>query len=69
LMLVSQRQIEAVQKCRDDIISAITPLEMGELEFFSYHLKEAVEHIGTITNPYNNEEMLDKMFGEFCLGK
>jgi len=69
LMLVSQRQIEAVQKCRDDIISAITPLEMGELEFFSYHLKEAAEHIGAITNPYNNEEMLDKMFGEFCLGK
>ena len=69
LMLISQRQIEAVKNCALAIELAITPLENGELEFFSYHLKEAADFIGRITNPYDNEEMLDKMFGEFCLGK
>ena len=69
VMLISQRQIEAVKNCVLAIDEAIIPLENGELEFFSYHLKEAVDYIGKITNPYDNEEVLDRMFGEFCLGK
>ena len=69
LMLVSARQIEAVERCAAEVQSAQAPLERGELEFFSYHLQEAVRAIGTITHPYDNEEILDKMFGEFCLGK
>jgi len=69
LMLISARQIEAVERCAQEVISAQDPLRRGELEFFSYHLQEAVKHIGTITRPYDNEEILDKMFGEFCLGK
>lgn len=69
LMLISARQISAVESCYEEIALASAPLESGELEFFSYHLQEAVKHISTITRPYNNEEILDKMFGEFCLGK
>ena len=69
LMLISARQIEAVSKAKQSIIEAKQPLENGELEFFSYHLKEAVKAISSISKPYDNEEILDKMFGEFCLGK
>jgi len=69
LMLISARQIEAVEQCAREIGLAQGPLQKGELEFFSYHLQEAVKQIGTITRPYDNEEILDKMFGEFCLGK
>jgi len=69
LMLVSARQIEAVEQCAHQITMAQAPLVGGELEFFSYHLQEAAKSIGTITRPYDNEEMMDKMFGEFCLGK
>ena len=69
LMLVSARQIEAVEQSAKETMQAQVPLKNGELEFFSYHLQEAVRYIGTITRPYDNEEVLDKMFGEFCLGK
>jgi len=69
LMLISARQIEAVEQCYREIDQAYIPLEQGELEFFSYHLQEAVKHLSSITRPYDNEEILDKMFGEFCLGK
>ncbi len=69
LMLISARQIEAVTKAKNSIIEAKTPLLMGELEFFSYHLQEAVKSISSISKPYDSEEILDKMFGEFCLGK
>lgn len=69
LMLISARQIEAVTKTKDEIINAKPLLLNEELEFFSYHLQNAVEHISSISKPYNSDEILDKMFGEFCLGK
>ncbi|MEA3491134.1 MAG: tRNA uridine-5-carboxymethylaminomethyl(34) synthesis GTPase MnmE [Campylobacterota bacterium] len=69
LMLISARQIEAVKQARDAIDQAKVPLQNGELEFFSYYLQDAVEFISSISKPYNSEEILDKMFGEFCLGK
>jgi len=69
LMLISARQIEAVNKAKTSILEAKSPLLNGELEFFSYHLQEAVKAISSISKPYDSEEILDKMFGEFCLGK
>ncbi len=69
LMLISARQIEAVSKAQNAIKDAKKPLLNGELEFFSYHLQEAVKAISSISKPYDSEEILDKMFGEFCLGK
>jgi len=69
LMLISARQIEAVTLAKNSIFEARMPLVNGELEFFSYHLQEAVKAISSISKPYDSEEILDKMFGEFCLGK
>ncbi len=69
LMLVSNRQIESVKKALLEIESAKEPLNRGELEFFSYHVNLAIEALNEITRPYRYEELLDKMFGEFCLGK
>jgi tRNA modification GTPase len=69
LMLISTRQIEAVERAKKAIEEAKQPLITGELEFFSYHLQEAVKAISSISKPYDSEEILDKMFGEFCLGK
>ena len=69
LMLISTRQIEAVIKTKEAILEAKEPLLNGELEFFSYHLQDAITVLSSISKPYNSEEILDKMFGEFCLGK
>jgi len=69
LMLISTRQIEAVEKTRKSILEAKIPLLSGELEFFSYHLQDAITALSSISKPYDSEEILDKMFGEFCLGK
>jgi tRNA modification GTPase len=69
LMLASARQIEAVEECAHQIEEAVPPLKQGELELFSYHIQEAVRAISRITRPYESEQILDRMFGEFCLGK
>ncbi len=69
LMLISSRQIESVKKALEEIEAAKEPLKQEELEFFSYHINNAIKALNEITKPYENEELLDKMFSEFCLGK
>ena len=69
MMLISQRQISAVENTLKNIEEALFPLQEQELEIFSFHLNEAVKEMASITRPFENDEMLDKMFGSFCLGK
>lgn len=69
ITLVSKHQINEVKITLDNILNSFIPLENGELEFFSYHINEAIEHISNITRPYEHNQMLDVMFSEFCLGK
>jgi tRNA modification GTPase len=69
MTLISKRQIIAVEQTLNHIVQALNPLQTGELEFFAYHINEALAHISNITRPYEHTEMLDVMFGEFCLGK
>lgn len=69
IMLISQRQIMAVENTLNNIEEALIPLQDQELEIFSFHLNEAVKEMASITRPFENDEMLDKMFGSFCLGK
>ena len=69
MTLISQRQISAVENALSNINEAYEPLDSQELEIFSFHLNEAVKEMANITRPFENDEMLDKMFGSFCLGK
>ncbi|MGK0255527.1 MAG: tRNA modification GTPase [Arcobacteraceae bacterium] len=67
--LISNQQVNEVKSTLRNIHEASTPLETGELEFFSYHINESLAHMSNITRPYEHTQMLDVMFGEFCLGK
>ncbi len=69
MMLISARQINAVKKALIEIEDAKMPLEEQELEIFSFHMNMAIAEVSSITRPYEHSEMLDKMFGNFCLGK
>jgi len=69
MTLVSKRQVSSVELTLSHIEQSIMPLDSGELEFFAHHITEALENISNITRPYENDQMLDVMFGEFCLGK
>jgi tRNA modification GTPase len=69
MMLISVRQINAVKKALQEIEDAKSPLEEQELEIFSFHMNMAINEVSAITRPYEHSEMLDKMFGNFCLGK
>ena len=69
MTLISKRQVDEVEKTLFHINESSGPLNTGELEFFAHHITEGLEHISNITRPYENDQMLDVMFGAFCLGK
>ncbi|PHR56684.1 MAG: tRNA uridine-5-carboxymethylaminomethyl(34) synthesis GTPase MnmE [Arcobacter sp.] len=69
IMLISARQINAVKNALNEIEEAKEPLQEQELEIFSFHMNMAINEISSITRPFEHSEMLDKMFGNFCLGK
>jgi tRNA modification GTPase len=69
LLLTSARQIQAGKNALEAIKRAKEPLENGELELFAYEINEAIYQISSITTKFERDEILDKMFGSFCLGK
>lgn len=69
MTLISKRQVQSVEDTLYHLNMSLMPLEGGELEFFAHHITEGLEAISNITRPYDNDQMLDVMFGEFCLGK
>ncbi len=69
IMLISTRQINAVKNALVEIKEAKQPLQDQDLEIISFHMNRAITEISSITRPYEHSQMLDKMFGDFCLGK
>lgn len=69
LMLTSTRQIDAVKNTHENVQSSYTLLGEGELELFAFHINAAIQHISSITTAFDRDEILEKMFSNFCLGK
>lgn len=69
IMLTSLRQLEAVKNAYENIQSSRKLLNFGELELFAFHINEAITHISSITTAFERDEILETMFGNFCLGK
>jgi tRNA modification GTPase len=69
LLLISKRQMHAVYDAFIAIKEAKEVLSEGELELFAFHLNEAIEGISSISTNFDRDEILEKMFGNFCLGK
>lgn len=69
VIFTTSRQIHEVKSALNAIKNAKTLLNENQLELFSFEIKEALTHIASITKEYKNDEMLDSMFSNFCLGK
>lgn len=65
--LVGQRQISSLELVLNSIDKAACIID--ELELFSYNITEAIDELSNIVNPPIYDELLDTIFGTFCLGK
>lgn len=71
LSLISNvRQIDLIKKSLDDIESAIKNIKNNfAIDIVEIDIRNAWEHLGEIIGANYNEELLDNLFSNFCLGK
>ncbi len=69
LVLISNWQVDLASRAKEAIDRASNLLDSGELELFAFEINEAIDAISQISKPFDRDEILDSMFGEFCLGK
>ena len=69
-VLVNVRHIEAVARAKKSVQHAYDSFTSGmPLDFISIDMSEAVEALGEITGMTVSEEVVDRIFKEFCVGK
>lgn len=67
--MVSLRHAGIVQEALALVQSVLEALSRQPLELLSMDLKEAWLKLGEITGETVSEELLDRIFSEFCIGK
>lgn len=68
--LSNMRHIDALKRARASIGSAYEDIVMSvPLDCIEVDLNDAMEYLGQITGQSIGEDLLDKIFSEFCLGK
>ncbi|RAX56951.1 tRNA uridine-5-carboxymethylaminomethyl(34) synthesis GTPase MnmE [Helicobacter monodelphidis] len=69
IILSSHRQLESFRIMAQELRESQVPLQEGELELFSFHIRAAIEALEHIVKPFCVDELFDVMFSRFCLGK
>jgi tRNA modification GTPase len=68
-ILISVRQEEILNAAISNIEDALVSLQTGPVEITSLHLQLAWQKLGEITGDTVSDDLLDRVFKEFCLGK
>ena len=56
-------------EARKAIEDALTVDWVGGLELVAMELREAIDAVGGLSTPLDEEELLQKIFSQFCIGK
>ena len=70
LYITNARHKEELMKTEESLLKVRESIDMGmEEDFFSIDLMDAYEHLGLIIGETNRDDLADKIFEEFCMGK
>ena len=69
IMVSSLDLINACKISSETIFRAKGLLEESSLELFAFELNLAINELARFTKDFQRDEILDEMFGNFCLGK
>lgn len=70
LVIQSERQKENLERCIESLNAAKMALDMSlPLDIISMDIQEALEALGELTGEVTTDDILDKIFGSFCVGK
>ncbi len=68
-LVTRERQRVALRESAERISSALTLTKRGQEELFAEELRLAARSLGRITGRVDVEDVLDKIFSSFCIGK
>ncbi len=70
ILVTNLRHREALQRTRDALQTALDGLNAGlSGDLLAVDHKEALEQLGRITGAVTPDDLLDHIFGNFCIGK
>jgi len=70
VMITNLRHKQSLEKARKNIVAAKEAIARGESpEITAFELREAINNLDEITGKKINDEVLDKIFSSFCIGK
>lgn len=69
LIITNERHKSALEHAKNSILRAISEIESDSLDLVSIDIKQAYIDVGEITGNTSSEEIIDKIFSKFCLGK
>jgi len=70
LIIANIRHKTALTQVRDNLSNAMKGLEEGtSLEFIAFEIRSALEALGELVGETTTEEVLDRIFEQFCIGK
>lgn len=67
--LVGSRQRDAALRARADLDSVRSSLRDGAVEIASWHLRQAVRSLSELVGDVAPQEVLERVFSSFCIGK
>jgi len=70
IILTNVRHQQALERAREALIQSIASLHAGlSPEFIAVDLSRALQALGEIVGETTSEEVLDRIFSQFCIGK
>jgi tRNA modification GTPase len=70
LYLTNRRHRDAIARAKRGVERAISALDGGASnEFIAFDVREGIESLSEITGEVTSEEILNSIFGRFCVGK
>ncbi len=70
LIVANIRHKNALIQIRDNLSNAMKGIMEGTpLEFIAFEIRSALETLGELVGETTNEEVLNRIFGQFCVGK
>ena len=69
-LITSARHQESLRRASEHIRASLIPLREGlPLDFVSIDLRAAYDALGEVTGETASEDLLERIFQEFCIGK
>ena len=70
LLVMNLRQKKALEEAKKSLARALEGADQGlSEELIAFELREGIKHLGEITGEVVADEILDRIFSRFCIGK